>query len=264
MIKLNRWIEIKCELNGYKISNERYYISKTGIVYDMKKDKILKPNIDRYGYCRVGLRFDSINGEDSIWKTIRIHQLMSFAFLGNSYDNYQIINHKDGNKQNNHIDNLELCTHSQNTKHAYDLGLEQKYFGEKNHYSKYTDNDTENIAKLLNKYPRYPYQYILELAGFDVNDEHMELIRSIESGKSHPYLKKKYDLVTGQRYISKGKDKMMWFKVEKICKLLESGIKDKKTLLKMADLDDNELNRSNLKHIIHRTGYKSITKYFNY
>ena len=51
-----------------------------------------------------------------------IHRLVASAFIPNP-NNYPVINHKDGNKQNNAIDNLEWCSYSHNNKEAYRLKL---------------------------------------------------------------------------------------------------------------------------------------------
>ena len=49
-----------------------------------------------------------------------IHRLVAQAFLPNEKEQ---VNHKDGNKLNNHVDNLQWVTQSENMKHAYDTGL---------------------------------------------------------------------------------------------------------------------------------------------
>ena len=53
-----------------------------------------------------------------------VHRLVAEAFIPNP-QNYPYINHKDGNPENNCVNNLEWCTIQMNTQHAYDLGLEK-------------------------------------------------------------------------------------------------------------------------------------------
>lgn len=55
-------------------------------------------------------------------KTYQVHRLIAMAFIPNP-DKKPYINHKDGNKHNNSIDNLEWCTASENNKHAWRTGL---------------------------------------------------------------------------------------------------------------------------------------------
>ena len=55
-------------------------------------------------------------------KTFYIHKLVAKAFLPNP-NNYDEVNHKDGNTLNNHVDNLEWCTHKQNMEHASKTGV---------------------------------------------------------------------------------------------------------------------------------------------
>ena len=76
-----------------------------------RKERILSGWNDK-GYVRCEL-----NG-----KNIRVHRLVGKAFVPN-LENKPQINHIDGNKGNNHADNLEWCTNAENTQHAYDNGL---------------------------------------------------------------------------------------------------------------------------------------------
>jgi hypothetical protein len=93
------------------------------------KDKMLKPTKLTTGYSQVNL----FNGE---FKQFSVHRLVALAFIPNT-ENKPMVNHKDGIKTNNHIDNLEWCTLSENMKHAYDvLGIAPsglgKFGGESN------------------------------------------------------------------------------------------------------------------------------------
>ena len=76
----------------------------------LTNEKILKPL--SFGYARVILSN----------KSYSVHRLVAEAFIPNP-NNLPIINHKDGNKQNNCIDNLEWCDYSYNNKEAYRIGL---------------------------------------------------------------------------------------------------------------------------------------------
>lgn len=96
-----------------KIKNHsNYSVSDEGFVRNDKTGKILKPVPTKNGYLRVGL-----NG-----KLYRVHRLVADAYISNP-DNYEQINHIDGDKTNNRVSNLEWCTCSQNIIHAYKNGL---------------------------------------------------------------------------------------------------------------------------------------------
>lgn len=101
------------------IANEylKYYdITKDGKCINKKTNYIKKTFISNSGYERVNLW---LNGKS---KKFSIHKLMAIKYLDNP-NNYKCVNHKDGNKLNNRIENLEWCTNSENMIHAYKNNL---------------------------------------------------------------------------------------------------------------------------------------------
>ena len=122
------WKNIK----GYE---ELYQVSNYGRVKSLRKNgKIINGYIDGKGYMQVAL---SKNGKK---KWFRIHRLVAQAFIPN-HDNLPIINHKDENKLNNRVDNLEWCT----TKYNNCYGTRIKRVSEAMKGRKFTE---EHKAKL--------------------------------------------------------------------------------------------------------------------
>lgn len=103
-------------IKGYR---GKYIITPSGKVFNNYTGVIMKPRLIR-GYPHVGLRV--FNGEISIQKLYKVHRLVAEYFIPNP-NNYDIVNHKDGNKANYNKDNLEWSTYSENTIHAVKTGL---------------------------------------------------------------------------------------------------------------------------------------------
>jgi hypothetical protein len=99
MITNEQWKPIK----GFT----RYEVSNTGKVRNIHTKKLKAIRIVKIGYCITDLK------ENEIKKTAYIHRLVAEAFIPNP-DNLPQINHKDENKSNNCVDNLEWCTSSYN------------------------------------------------------------------------------------------------------------------------------------------------------
>lgn len=78
--------------------------------------KILGTKTNKFGYKEVAL------SKDGKTKTVLLHRLIAIHFVDNPH-NLPCVNHKNGIKTDNRIENLEWCTKSQNTKHAYDNNL---------------------------------------------------------------------------------------------------------------------------------------------
>lgn len=114
-------IETWKEIVGY---DSIYLVSDHGRVKSqIKMFKIQNSN----GYRIVALK---LNGK---YQSRYVHRLVAICFLTNP-NNYNEVNHKDGNKANNQVENLEWTTRSLNNKHAYNIGLHVAYdrSGDKN------------------------------------------------------------------------------------------------------------------------------------
>lgn len=108
---------------------------------------------DGYIKCKFSRR---INGKTKYIER-SVHRLVALAFIPNPL-NLPEVNHKDGNKENNSVDNLEWVTHVENVKHAWDTGLATKesHRGTKNGRHKLEENDIQNIRNLVSSgYTRY-------------------------------------------------------------------------------------------------------------
>ena len=93
------------------IGYEDYQVDTNGIVYS-KKGKPLKFSINPSGYCIVNF---STNGKT---KGFSVHGIVARQYIKNDDKSKNQINHKDGNKLNNNVDNLEWVTPIENTRHA--------------------------------------------------------------------------------------------------------------------------------------------------
>lgn len=97
-----------------------YKISKNGVIVSYFKPLYpveLKYRIDKDGYFTVSLQL-----KDGKRMSFLVHRLVALTFVENQL-NLPVVNHKDTNKQNNFYKNLEWCTISENTQHAYDNNL---------------------------------------------------------------------------------------------------------------------------------------------
>jgi hypothetical protein len=106
----------------------------------IKEDTILKFGKSFDGYLRVNLS----NNRKKL--TIGVSRLVAIAFIPNP-ENKPEVNHKDGNKLNNHISNLEWVTHLENMRHCWNTGLQKGSIGNKNPRTKITDEQVLEIMK---------------------------------------------------------------------------------------------------------------------
>lgn len=93
------------QIPGYS----KYFITKDGEIYSTTTNCWVKPFLDKDGYKRIAI----INDEGKRIKH-RVHRLVAMTYIPNP-NNLPLVNHKDENKQNNNINNLEWVTVQQNT-----------------------------------------------------------------------------------------------------------------------------------------------------
>ena len=167
--------EIWKEIIGYE---GKYWISNLGRVRsNYLGGMFLKPHYHRSGYIKVQF---SKNGKS---KHFFIHRLVAIHFIPNPY-NLREINHKDGNKENNCVDNLEWCTRKENIQHAERMGLMYHPVGENNPRAKsFFQFDLKgNLLKYwkcLNSCARFLYEHD-ERAKREFSN-----VRSLEANLSH-------------------------------------------------------------------------------
>lgn len=106
------------EYKGYHVAENGDVYSFWHRVYGIIERPIkLVQHIDKKGYCSVWLGGLTIKKR----KLIKVHRLVANAYIPNP-DNKQQVNHKDGNKENNSVDNLEWATQDENMSHAVKMG----------------------------------------------------------------------------------------------------------------------------------------------
>lgn len=165
--------EIWKDISGYE---GLYQVSNLGRVksFRLHKISILKNIIQKEGYIRVVFTVKSAH------KSFFVHRLVAQAFIPNP-ENKPEVNHIDGDKTNNRVENLEWCTARENQIHSYNIGLQISQKGENHGCSKFRNEDIYNIVKL------YAEGYTQkEIAGmYNTNQSH---ISEITSGKQWSHI----------------------------------------------------------------------------
>lgn len=138
-------IEIWKDVNGYE---GRYMISNTGKLLSIngrfKGKKLMKPCIGK----KEGYYITALRNKTKTKKDVRIHALVADHFLIRPEGNRIVVNHIDGNKLNNNVENLEFCEASENVRHAVETGL-FNIKGE-NHPNRKLNNEIVYYIKFVN------------------------------------------------------------------------------------------------------------------
>lgn len=109
-------------------------------------------------------RFQGVNKETYEIKFLSVHRLVAELFI-RPIPEGMVVNHIDGDKHNNRVDNLEIVTSQENSQHAVDMGLSVGRSGEAHHNSKLTTSKVLEIYHYIQL--RYSNQKIAEIMGVD-------------------------------------------------------------------------------------------------
>lgn len=135
------------QVEGYK----NYIIYEDGRLWSKNVRKFLIPfpisRRDKNGNKEYMAYKLSNNAKEKIFQ---VHRLVAIHFIPNP-ENKSEVNHKDGNKLNNHVDNLEWVTHTENVQHAFNTGLNNGnlWQGELHSRSTYTDEEVKQICEMF-------------------------------------------------------------------------------------------------------------------
>ena len=145
------FMEIWKEVSGY---NGVYFVSNLGNVKSIdhyiknafggksiKKGRVLKKFKSVKGYLQTSLSKDTVRFNTGV------HRLVSLSFIPNP-ENKPQVNHINGIKHDNRVENLEWCTNSENQRHAVKNGLCNPNFSEKHHMSKLTNEQVKTARRM--------------------------------------------------------------------------------------------------------------------
>ena len=156
-----------------------YTITENDEVYNLN-GKRLKTRHNNRGYVILDLYYNKSK------YTVLLHRLVAETYIPNPH-NLPVVNHRDGNKDECVVTNLEWCTYSYNNLHAYDNGLHESLKGVDSPFAKYSEDTIRVICKALTKVES-PMQ-VAKLLGVPLS-----LVRSIKSGESWCNISKEYDI----------------------------------------------------------------------
>ena len=152
------------------VSYEKFEASTDGHLRNVNTGTVYKEHVNKNGYCQVAV---SLGNRKNV-KVFKIHKAIAETFIPNPDDKPEV-NHKDGNKLNNCVDNLEWMTGAENTRHAYQTGLAKAKAGTDNYCAKLTEDDVRYIRE---HYIPRSSEYGARALGrkFDVNHKRILMI----------------------------------------------------------------------------------------
>lgn len=235
----------------YIKGSKNYYITDTGEVIGNKGFKLSKG--DSHGYWVVVVCY-----EDGTKRTERIHRLVAEYFLPPPTDEQwemnekkgwkcMTVNHKDGDKKNNHFTNLEWHTYAENNRHAIDTGLNTFRNGELSNFAVLTEWQVHRICEKLSEGMRnVDIIRLLQYEGLTSSS-----INAIRRGENWKHISSQYSFDKTSRRRSISDATAHW-----VCKCLQEGKKPSQ-ILKETTCD--KLTRAVIRTIQRHNAYHHIT-----
>ena len=222
---------------------KNYFVCSEGFVYN-KQGLKLKTQLSRDGYEMISFWQKGENKS----RTFSVHRLVAITLLPNP-DDLPCVNHIDGNKRNNKIENLEWCTYSHNTTHSFELGLQKPRFGEDVHNCVYTDEKVHEVCRLMEQ--EYRNVDIAKIAG--VTTYFVKLLRA---GKTREYISSQYSFPTKSRKRYMSEETIRW-----ICNKIIEGYSN----VEIANMANCPLaTRQTINRIRNKKGYTDIVSEYDF
>lgn len=186
--------------NLSNIGFDKYCVCPSGKIYSLRSGKFLIPVVQKTGYCQVTL------SQDGVKKGFLVHRLIAEALIPNP-ENKPTVNHEDGNKQNNSVNNLTWMTYQENTHHAYITGLAA---GTRNPDRSLPDETVHKICQLLAD--SWRNKDIAASCGVDP-----QIVANIRHRQDYYDISCEYDFVN----VLPSRRKLCTLKLIRVCELLE-------------------------------------------
>lgn len=216
-----------------------YSISDKGELFN-KDGKKLFLRLNRCGYV-VGYYW-----KNNKQKVFSIHREVAKAFIPNP-ENKPQVNHIDGNKQNNDVNNLEWVTNQENQLHAYKLGLNKPRNGASNNNAVITEEQAKEICRMFEE--GYRNCDVSRITGVVIN-----IVKLIKARRSWVHISKDYSFT--KKFEQASTETVKW-----VCKKLEEGFRS----FEIVDISDNpKVTRSFVSGIKLRKNFKEISKDYNF
>lgn len=199
IVPIEYWVDLDFNkipgIDMLSYNEARYMISDFGRLFDKKNLTFQNPYVDFYGYVTVRIRFQNIKKE----KIMKVHRLVMIGFnYIPDYNNWDV-NHIDGVKTDNYVENLEWCDDSHNIQHAFETGLNHR--GEEHYKTWIDESDAKYVCDMLQNGASYAdITQGLKDRGIKydgVADEHKayyDLIYYIHHGRTWKHISRNYNL----------------------------------------------------------------------